>query len=153
MSVLSYQINQACSTNPDLPMCMLLDTVAPIVVVIFAILFPIAFYSLLKQERFKSGDWTKKLAYISGLSFVGIFLIGSSLQILKYISDSLPIFNYALYSLVGTAPLLFKHPEVLASLYPKESAEINSWSTSQKNVVAICVLALLISAVVLFINR
>lgn len=153
MSILSRQLNQACNSNPDLSMCKFLDTVAPIVVVIFAILFPIAFYSLLKQENFRSGDWTKKLAYLSGLSFVGVFLIGSALQILKYIPDSLPIFTYSIYFLIGIIPLFFKHPEVLASLYPKESAEINSWSTTQKNIVAICILVLIISVILIFLNR
>lgn len=153
MSILSRQINQTCNSNPDLSMCKFLDTVAPIIVIIFAVLFPIAFYSLLKQDGFKSGDWTKKLAYLSGLSFVGIFLIGSALQILKYIPDSFPIFNYSLYPLIGIIPLFFKHPEVLASLYPKESAEINSWSTTQKNIVAICILVLIISVILIFLNR
>jgi hypothetical protein len=153
MSILSRQLNQSCNSNPDLSMCKFLDTFAPIIVVIFAILFPIVFYSLLKQENFRSGDWTKKLAYLSGLSFVGIFLIGSALQILKYIPDSLPIFTYSTYFLIGIIPLFFKHPEVLASLYPKESAEINSWSTTQKNIVAICILVLIISVILIFLNR
>ncbi len=153
MSILSRQINQACNSNPDLSMCKLLNTIAPIVIVVLAILFPFTFYSILKDEKFKSGDWSKKLAYLSGFMSVGIFLVGSALQILKYISDSLPIFNYSLYFLIGIIPLFFKHPEVLASLYPKESAEINSWSTAQKNVVAICILVLIISAILIFLNK
>jgi len=156
MSIISYQLNQACQKNPELPMCTVMSTIAPIVVVIFAVffaaIFPFVIYSLLNKESY-SGDWTKKLAYLSGLGYMGIFLIGSALQILKYIPDSLPVFNYSIYCLVGIIPLFFKHPEVLASIYPKESAEINSWSTTQKNIVAICILALIISVIYIFLNR
>lgn len=157
MSILSRQINQTCNSNPDLPMCRLLDTVAPIIIVVFAIAYaiilPFVLYGILKGEKSENTDWTQKTAYLSGFGFMGIFLIGFALQILKYIPDSFPVFNYSLYPLVGIIPLFFKHPEVLASLYPKESAEINSWSTTQKNIVAICILVLIISVILIFLNR
>lgn len=155
MSIVSRQINQACSANHDLPMCKLLDTVAPIVFVLFAILgaaiSPFLIYSVLNKKSYL-GDWTQKLAYLSGLGCIDILFIGYSLQIFKFIPDSLPVLNYSIFCLVGIIPLFFKHPEVLASIYPNESKEISGWSQKEKSIAVFCVLALFISAIVIFIN-
>ncbi|MFA7301018.1 MAG: hypothetical protein WC069_01820 [Candidatus Shapirobacteria bacterium] len=152
MSVISYQFNQACKANPELLSCKLTVGLGSVLVLILALLFPFAVYGLLKQERFKSGDWSKKLAFVSILLCGGIMIFGLSLQVLNYLPETSPVVLYSFYSLIGVIPFIIKHPGVLASIYPKEASEIKNSKKSEKIVMIVCGIILLVSVILIALN-
>ncbi len=112
MSALSLQITRTCRENPDLGFCKIIEIVAPIIFVFFTLAIPFIIYTVtFKDENFKKDNNETKLAKLSFWGCIGFFMVGTSLQLLGFIPESLPVFNYSFIPLLGIIPLLIKSKE------------------------------------------